>query len=127
VSELCKRFDPVVNAWNNRSLRDSRYPFVIVDALVLKVREEGRVRARGVMLAYGVNTDVHREILGSILNASEGYLRRRSACGFLIVSFASFFVFFRIDSLYYQSLLHYQSLLRFTIFGARSIFVLYAT
>lgn len=42
VSDLCKRLDPIVNAWNNRSLRDSRYPFVIVDALVLKVREEGR-------------------------------------------------------------------------------------
>ncbi|ANB60748.1 MULTISPECIES: IS256 family transposase [Bacillales] len=71
VSELCKRLDPVVNAWNNRSLRDSRYPFVIVDALVLKVREEGRVRARGVMLAYGVNTDGHREILGLMLGDSE--------------------------------------------------------
>lgn len=71
VSDLCKRLDPIVNAWNNRSLRDSRYPFVIVDALVLKVREEGRVRARGVMLAYGVNADGYREILGLKLGDSE--------------------------------------------------------
>jgi len=37
---------PVVNAWNNRDLRDVHYPFVLVDALVLKVREDGRVRSR---------------------------------------------------------------------------------
>src|SRR5690606_12126230 len=55
VSELCKRLDPIVTAWNERNLRDSRFPFLVVDALVLKVREEGRVRSRGVMLAYGVN------------------------------------------------------------------------
>jgi putative transposase len=65
VSELCKRLDPVVTAWNNRSLRDSRYPFVIVDALVLKVREEGRVHARGVMLAYGVNAE-HVCLIGAL-------------------------------------------------------------
>jgi putative transposase len=41
VSELCKRLDPIVTAWNERNLRDSRFPFLVVDALVLKVREEG--------------------------------------------------------------------------------------
>ncbi|GGK08887.1 hypothetical protein GCM10007043_23610 [Calditerricola satsumensis] len=41
VSELCKRLDPMVKAWNNRSLEEKAYPFVLVDALVLKVREEG--------------------------------------------------------------------------------------
>jgi len=38
---------------------------------VLKVREEGRVRSRGVMLAYGVNDDGYREILGLMLGDSE--------------------------------------------------------
>jgi putative transposase len=96
VSELCKRLDPIVNAWNHRSLRDSRYPFVIVDALVLKVREEGRVRSRGVMLAYGINTEGYREILGLMLGDSEseaswseffGWLKSRDLRGVdLIVS-----------------------------------------
>jgi putative transposase len=71
VSELCKRLDPIVTAWNERNLRDSRFPFLVVDALVLKVREEGRVRSRGVMLAYGVNDDGYREILGLMLGDSE--------------------------------------------------------
>ena len=42
-----------------------------LDALVLKVREEGRVRARSVMIAIGVNTDGYREILGLMLGDSE--------------------------------------------------------
>jgi putative transposase len=28
VSELCKKLDPIVNAWNNRDLQERRYPFV---------------------------------------------------------------------------------------------------
>jgi transposase-like protein len=71
VSGLCKRLDPVVQGWNNRNLKDMCYPFVLVDALVLKVREEGRVRSRGVMLAIGVNTEGYREILGLMLGDSE--------------------------------------------------------
>lgn len=71
VSELCKKLDPVVHGWNNRNLHDMRYPFILVDALVLKVREEGRVRARSVMIAIGVNTDGYREILGLMLGDSE--------------------------------------------------------
>lgn len=71
VSDLCKRLDPIVTAWNNRPLQDSRFPFVLVDAMVLKVREEGRVRARGAMIGIGVNTDGHREILGLMLGDTE--------------------------------------------------------
>lgn len=71
VADLCKRLDPIVTAWNNRPLSDSRFPFVLVDALYLKVREDGRVRNRGVMLAIGVNTDGHREVLGLMLGDTE--------------------------------------------------------
>ncbi len=71
VSDLCKKLDPLVNAWNNRDLRGTHYPFVLVDALVLKVREEGRVRSRGVMIAIGINTGGYREILGLMLGDSE--------------------------------------------------------
>ncbi|MDT9724828.1 IS256 family transposase [Xylanibacillus composti] len=71
VSDLCKRLDLIVTAWNNRPLGDSRYPFVLVDAMYLKVREDGRVRSRGVMLGIGVNTDGHREVLGIMLGDTE--------------------------------------------------------
>lgn len=71
VSELCKKLDPVVQGWNNRNLRDMRYPFVLVNALVLKVREEGRARSHGMMVAIGINTEGYRETLGLMLGDTE--------------------------------------------------------
>ena len=71
VSELCQRLDPVVKAWNERDLRESRFPFVLVDALVIRVREEGRVKPISAMIATGVNERGYREILGLMLGDSE--------------------------------------------------------
>jgi transposase-like protein len=34
VSEWCKRLDPIVHGGNERSLKEKRDPFVLVDALV---------------------------------------------------------------------------------------------
>lgn len=71
VSDLCKRLDPIVEGWNNRNLREKRYPFVLVDAIVLKIREDGRVRSRAAMIATGINEEGYREILGIMLGDSE--------------------------------------------------------
>jgi putative transposase len=71
VSDLCKQLDPIVSAWNARPMQDERYPFVIVDAMVLKVREEERMRARGVLLAIEVNEKDYREVLGFMLGDRE--------------------------------------------------------
>jgi transposase-like protein len=49
----------------------TEYPFVIVDALYVKVREEGRVRSRGVLVATGVNIEGVREILGLTIGDTE--------------------------------------------------------
>lgn len=70
VSALCKNLDPVVKSWNHRPLTD-RYPFVVVDAMVTKVREDGRIRARGLLLAFGVNSEGYRELLGLWTGDSE--------------------------------------------------------
>ena len=56
-SDLCSHLDPLVEAWNSRPLT-SAFPFVLVDALFLKVREDNRVCSRGVMVAVGINTDI---------------------------------------------------------------------
>jgi putative transposase len=71
VSDLCKGLDPLVSAGNERDLSGRDYPFVLVDALVLKVREGGRVRAVSALLAVGVNAAGYREILGLQLGDSE--------------------------------------------------------
>lgn len=71
VSELCQRLDPLIETWNTRALRDQRFPFVIVDALVIKVREEGHVRAMSALIASGINEAGYREILGLQIGDSE--------------------------------------------------------
>jgi len=70
VSDLCKQLDPLVAEWNERPL-EGPYPFLIVDALVLKVRKGGRVRAQSVLLAVGINQDGYREVLGLQVGDSE--------------------------------------------------------
>ena len=45
VSRLCEGLDTRVEAWRKRPLSERRYPFVVVDALVVKVRKQGAVRS----------------------------------------------------------------------------------
>ena len=71
VSALCARLDPLVAAWNERPLGAVAYPFVLVDALVLKVREDGRVRNRSALIATGINQEGYREVLGMQIGDSE--------------------------------------------------------
>lgn len=96
VSALCARLDPLVSAWNERPLGEQAFPFVLVDALVLKVRDDERVRSLAGLLAIGVNAQGYREILGLHLGDSEseaswsdflGWLKRRGLSGVdLVVS-----------------------------------------
>ncbi len=71
VSDRCKALDPLVAAWNGRDLGGTCSPFGVVDALVIKGRESGRVRARSALGATGVNAAGSREILGLQLGDSE--------------------------------------------------------
>jgi transposase-like protein len=72
VSELCKRLEPLVKAWNERPLSQA-YPFVMVDAIVLKVRKDGQVRPQSALIAIGVNIKGYREVLGFWIGDSETY------------------------------------------------------
>ena len=54
-----------------RPLDAGPYTFVAADALVLKVREGGRVVNVHALLAIGVNADGHREILGLQVTSAE--------------------------------------------------------
>ena len=71
VSQLCLELDLRVEAWNERELADSRYPFVIADALVIKVRKDKSVRPISALIALGISDSGHREILGIRLGDSE--------------------------------------------------------
>jgi putative transposase len=71
VSRMCAELDEVVAAWRNRPLDAGPYGFVWLDALVVKVREGGRVVNTAALVATGVNADGHREILGLDVGAAE--------------------------------------------------------
>ncbi len=71
VSQLCVGLDAVVNAWRHRDLTDKRYPFLIVDALVIDVRRDGAIRSSGMLIVYGVNEKGYREPLDFMLADSE--------------------------------------------------------
>jgi transposase-like protein len=62
VSELAKKLDEQVEAWTERDLGEC--PFLICDALHVKVRRQEAVRSTTVLLAVGVTEEGQREILG---------------------------------------------------------------
>ena len=72
VSVMAKELDEHVEQFRTRRLADAGpFAFVAADALVLKVREGGRVVPVHVLVATGVNADGHREILGVQVTSSE--------------------------------------------------------
>jgi transposase-like protein len=88
VSVMAKELDDHVAEFRTRSLAESGpFTFVAADALVLKVREGGRVVPVHALVATGVNADGHREILGVQVTTSEdgagwlGFFRDLTARG----------------------------------------------
>jgi putative transposase len=87
VSRMAADLDAAVEAFRTRPLDQGPYTFVAADALVLKVREGGRIAAVHALVATGVNADGHREILGLQLTSAEdgagwlGFFRDLTARG----------------------------------------------
>ncbi len=71
VSVMARELDEHVASFRSRPLDAGPYAFVAADALVLKVREGGRVVNVHALLATGVNADGHREILGLDVTSGE--------------------------------------------------------
>src|SRR5690625_963335 len=64
VSVMAKELDEHVEDFRTRPLVDGPYTFLAADALVMKVREGGRVVPTHAYIATGVNSGGYREILG---------------------------------------------------------------
>jgi putative transposase len=71
VSAMAKDLDDQVQAFRTRPLDAGPYTFVAADALVLKVREDGRVVNVHALLAVGVNAEGYRELLGLHVSSAE--------------------------------------------------------
>ena len=63
VSELAGQLDAELDAWRNRPLTETTYPYLSVDARYEHVRQGGQIVSQGVLIVAGVRADGHREIL----------------------------------------------------------------
>ena len=70
VSRICKELDHTVEEFRNRPLQES-YPYVWLDAMYLKVRQNHRVVSLAMVIAIGVDDTGERHLLGFDLGASE--------------------------------------------------------
>jgi len=70
VSRICKELDAAVAAFRERPLAGI-YPYVWLDALYLKVRQNGRIVSMATVVAIGVRDTGERVLLGLALGASE--------------------------------------------------------
>jgi putative transposase len=71
VSRICADLDEEVGAFRDRSLAETAYPYVFLDATYCKARVSRRVVSQAVVIATGVTADGRREVLGFDVGDSE--------------------------------------------------------
>ena len=74
VSRLCRCLDEQVELFRQRPL-EGGYPYLWLDAKCVKVRDQGHVRSKAIVIAYAVHETGSREIIGLDLGEieSEGF------------------------------------------------------
>jgi transposase-like protein len=86
VSRICQELDEAVAIFRNRPL-EAAYPYLWLDAVYLKVRQNHRIVSMAVVIAIGVRETGEREILAIDIGASEegafwtAFLREMAARG----------------------------------------------
>jgi putative transposase len=70
VSTICQSLEREVKRWQERPLED-RYVYLILDGIVLKIRDGLVVRKRVVLCAYGITAEGQREFIGFRLAKAE--------------------------------------------------------
>ena len=94
ISKICGELDAPIDQFKNRPLT-GEFPFVTVDATYFKVREDHKIISKALMIAYAVNGDGHREVIGFDVFANESNdtwieffqgLRRRGLRGVKLIT-----------------------------------------
>lgn len=70
LSAITDKVWPDIEAWQQRPL-DEVYPFVWLDALFYKVRQDGVVKSMAAYLVLGMNVDGEKDLLGMYLSETE--------------------------------------------------------
>ena len=70
VSKITDRVLPEIKEWQSRPLNPI-YPFVFMDCIHYKVREDGRILSRAAYIVLGVTLDGYKDILSITVGANE--------------------------------------------------------
>lgn len=70
VSAMCRSLDEGVDAFRSRPL-EGDYPYLWLDAKIVKVRDRGHVYPKAVVIAYGVHESGRREVIGLDIGETE--------------------------------------------------------
>jgi len=71
ISNITEPVIQEVKQWQNRPL-DEVYPIVYLDALIVKVRNEGHIQNKAIYVVLGVNLEGQKEVLGLWVAQTEG-------------------------------------------------------
>jgi transposase-like protein len=71
LSAVTDNIIPVIREWQARPLEEI-YPFVWMDAIHYKVREEGKTESRAVYTVLGLNVQGIKDVLGIYISEAEG-------------------------------------------------------
>jgi len=71
ITAVTDKLIPLLQEWKKRPL-ESIYPFIYLDAIHYKVRDEGHYVSKAFYTVLGVTLEGRKEILGLYLNESEG-------------------------------------------------------
>jgi len=71
ISDVTDAVVEEVKAWQSRPL-ESLYPVLFLDALMVKMRHDGRVENRAVYVAVGIDAQGQKDVLGLWTSANEG-------------------------------------------------------
>jgi len=70
ISQVTDAIVEEVRQWQTRPV-DALYPILFLDALYVKIRQEGRVKSRAVYVVLAINLDGHKEVLGLWIGPQE--------------------------------------------------------
>lgn len=70
VSRITERITPEIKEWQERPL-DAVYPFIFMDAVHYRVKEDGRILNRASYVVMGVTVEGNKDILGIWIGESE--------------------------------------------------------
>lgn len=70
VSKMTDKIIPLIEEWQNRPL-ESSYPFVFMDAIHYKVKQNNRIISKAEYVVVGINDDGMKDVLGIWIGENE--------------------------------------------------------